>query len=70
MKPCNIKIIFTIFLLTTTVNSISEENPDEITKELENGCTLIKMKSGKEQSVEVRLVGFFLFRQFYFDQFK
>ena len=57
MKPCNIKNII-IFLLITTVNSISEENPDEVTEELENGCTLITMKSGKEQSVEVRLVGF------------
>ena len=66
MKPCNIKIIFTIFLLITTVNSISEENPDEVTEELENGCTLITMKSGKEQSVEVRLVVFFLFQQFFF----
>ena len=57
MKPCNIKNII-IFLLITTVNSISEENSDEVTEELENGCTLITMKSGKEQSVEVRLVGF------------
>ena len=58
MKTFKIKNIFTIILLITTVNSISEENTDEITEELENGCTLIRLKSGKEQDVVVRLVIF------------
>ena len=64
MKMCTTKTVFTILLLITITNAVSEENSDEVVEELENGCTLIKLKSGKDQGMDVRFVDFFVPKTF------